>query len=387
MDFLREWLWQLWLMLLESGSWLIVGFGAAGVVHTLMPMNWIRRQLGRDGFGSVFKAALLGIPLPLCSCSVIPMAASIRREGASKGATASFTVSTPETGAETIALTWGILGPVIAIARPISALATAIAAGVGINALDRDVRVAQSEPDDAQGCCSSKKPTGCCSEPKTEPTACCSSEKQESPCGCASEVPSCCGSSSKKSDGVVGKLVEAFRWGYVRMPADIGVWLVAGLMISALVAAAVPAGWIESHVGTGILPKLAMLVVGLPIYVCAAASTPVAASLVMKGLTPGAAMVFLLAGPATNTATMSWLLKDLGARSLVIYLVVIAGVSVLVGVAIDAIWPAMVIPFSEHSEHATHEHSASMWDTTAAGLLCLVLIVGVGNWIRGRIGG
>ncbi|MFG0258313.1 MAG: SO_0444 family Cu/Zn efflux transporter [Phycisphaerales bacterium JB043] len=358
-------------MLLESGSWLIVGFGLAGVVHTLMPMDWIRRQLGRDGFGSVFKAALLGIPLPLCSCSVIPMAASIRREGASKGATASFTVSTPETGAETIALTWGILGPVIAIARPISALATAIAAGVGINALDRDVRVAQSEP--VESCCSSEKTASCCVE--TEPTTCCGSEKDES----------CCHTSSEASEGVVAKLMEAFRWGYVRMPADIGVLFVVGLAISALVAASVPSGWIESHVGTGIVPKLAMLVVGLPIYVCAAASTPVAASLIVAGLTPGAAMVFLLAGPATNTATMSWLLKDLGVRSLAIYLIVIAVVSVLVGVAIDVIWSDMVIPFTQSASHGAHEHDASVWDTTAAGLLCLVLIVGVGNWVRGKI--
>jgi uncharacterized protein len=381
MDFLYQWGWQLWLMLLESGVWLIVGFGLAGVVHTLMPMQWIKRQLGSGGFWAVFKAAMLGIPLPLCSCSVIPMAASIRREGASKGATASFTISTPETGAETIALTWGILGPVIALARPIAALATAMAAGVCINAIDdEDTQASASKTEsesELEDCCSSKKATSCCAQ---EP------EVVSSDCASLDEHADCCATESvSQHSSFMSKVVESLRWGYVRIPVDISVWLVIGLVLSAFIAAVVPEGWIASHVGTGIVPKLAMLIVGLPLYVCAAASTPVAASLVLKGLTPGAAMVFLLAGPATNTATMSWMLKGLGAKALAVYLIVIALFSILVGVAIDWLWPGLVIPFSQQAGHTASEHGASLWSTIAAVLLSMMLVMGVVGWVKGKI--
>lgn len=362
MEFLSEWAHEFWLILFESGAWLLVGFAAAGLAHAVMPMGWVRRQLGGRGVAPVFKAALLGVPLPLCSCSVIPAAAMVRKQGASRGATASFAISTPETGAETIAFTWGLLGPILAIARPIGALLTAFLAGVTINAIDGqdDDTSATSDATKHGSCCHSAAPpvSSCCTPALLTPTvgdSCCHGE-----------------ASSKQRDSIGARLVDAVRYGFLRMPEDLALWLLLGLALSALIGALIPPDWIGDTIGTGLGPMLLMLVVGIPVYVCASASTPVAASLVVKGLSPGAAIVFLLAGPATNMATISWVLKDLGVKALAVYLSSIAIVAVGAGLVIDAIGPDMasVIPMA-------HEHGdQAAWKLAAGGALALLLLVG-----------
>tara|TARA_R110002096_G_scaffold344921_9_gene538278 strand:+ start:46370 stop:47644 length:1275 start_codon:yes stop_codon:yes gene_type:complete len=370
MHFIEQFFAELWMILTESSVWLIFGFLLAGVVHVLVPREWMLKHLGGRGIVPIIKASLLGIPLPLCSCAVIPVAAGLRKQGASKGASAAFAISTPQTGEESIPLTWALFGPVFALARPIIAVITGLIAGVLIDLTDRsrdeDQDEAAEDPnaislsitnaDDAGAVVeqTQNKATGSCcsSKPETTTGSCCGSSPKAEPSG-----GSCCSSTPQKSGlGFVGGAKETVRYGFAVMLVDLAVWLTVGLLMAALIGAAVPHGWIEEHVGQGILPMLLMLVVGIPLYICATSSTPLAFGLVMAGLSPGAALVLLLSGPATNVATMSWLLKDLGARALMIYLGVIAGVAMTAGIVFDAFFKSMV---TLADLNASHEHGVA----------------------------
>ena len=366
MTFLGDWLRELWFILVESGPWLLGGFLLAGVVHALLPRDTIARWLGGRGTGAVFRAALVGVPLPLCSCSVIPVAAGLRRGGASKGASAAFAISTPESGVDSIAFTWAVLGPVMGIVRPIAALVTAFSAGL---------LIAFTTTDDDAPAAGRSLPVApsCCGGPASPEPACCGGAPahaaEPSPCGATEPA-------MPTRRGPLGVLRDAVRYGWVDMPRDLAGWLVVGLALSALISAAMPENWIARHIGSGFGPMLVMLVAGMPVYVCAIASTPVAAALVAKGLSPGAALVFLLAGPATNMATMAWVAKDLGWRALWSYLGAIAVSSVAFGLALDALiargaFGGLTESFAAITQ--THDHATSALDTTFAIALAVML--------------
>jgi len=403
MTFLTAWISEFWFILVESGVWLVGGFLLAGVVHVLLPRDLIARAMA--GRGSLLRAALIGVPLPLCSCSVIPVAAGLRARGASRGASAAFAISTPESGADSIAYTYAVLGPVMAVARPLAALVTALGAGALIAvttteenpATDTDRAAAREEPT-AASCCGSAPPpapSGCCSAPQGEPgahdtpaghgAACAhastedTDESSSSACGCGSPP-------RPAAAGWAGRAAEAVRYGWIDMPRDLGPWLVAGLALSALIGVLMPEDFLAERVGTGLGPMLLMLAAGMPVYVCATASTPVAAALVAKGLSPGAALVFLLAGPATNMATMAWVAKDLGWRALASYLTAIAVCSVAFGVALDALITRgvlgdMTTAFATMA--SDHEHGTGLFETVFGALLALMLLVGLlPRWAR-----
>lgn len=340
----------------------MVGFAMAGAMHALVPRGFLERHLAGRGPWPIFKASLLGIPLPLCSCSVIPVAAGLRQGGASRGASAAFAISTPQTGEESIPLTWALFGPVYAFVRPIVAVLTAFIAGMLIELTASQDGVAEAaKPDTAlplAGCCSSQPDaTSCgCSSPNPEPakSSCCSSETKPAPRGWSERIRA----------GV--------RHGFVTMPLDLAVWLTIGFVLAALVTAIVPTGWIESNIGTGLVPMLLMLLVGIPLYICATSSTPLAFSLVLAGLSPGAALVLLLAGPATNIATITWAIKDLGMRATAIYLVVIAAVAVLAGWVFDAFLRSFV-HLSEAGAMAEHDQVGWLF---AGGAIAFSVLLG-----------
>ncbi len=433
---------ELWMILTESSLWLLFGFLLAGVVHVLVPREWLFKHLGGKGIVPLIKASLLGIPLPLCSCAVIPVAAGLRKQGASKGASAAFAISTPQTGEESIPLTWGLFGPVFALARPVIAVITGLVAGILIDLTHRNEDDAPSESksqdltedpnaiglsitnaDDAgavvakvdkkatgsccssspkpaqSACCSSKPaeepaPGSCCSSKSDEQPAssCCSSSKPEpaaSSC-CSSSQPtqepaedSCCSSTPQKTNlGFIGGTREAFRHGYGVMLVDLAVWLSIGLIMAAVIGAAVPQGWFEEHVGSGIGPKLIMLLVGIPLYICATSSTPLAFSLVVAGLSPGAALVLLLSGPATNVATMSWLIKDLGVKALVIYLATIAGIALAAGVIFDMFFLHLMPPLAEMA--AQHDHGVGLLSVKGIAALIFIILMAWALGIKAR---
>lgn len=324
---------ELWHILLESGVWLILGLAMAGLVHAFVPRSWFTRHLGGRGVVPIAKASLLGIPMPLCSCSVIPVAAGLRRQGAGKGATAAFAISTPQTGEESIPITWALFGPVFALARPVIAVITAFLAGLAVNATDREspAPVRKTQP----------------AAPLPQPPA------PREPLG--------------------DKIRTARAHGFGTMLRDLAPWLAWGILVAALVGAAVPEGWIAEHVGTGIWPKVLMLFIGIPVYICATSSTPLAWSLVMAGLSPGAAIVLLLVGPAVNVATMSWVIKDLGVKVLVIYIAVIAAVALTAGTLFDAFLAHTMVL----AEGAGASHSAGglwAWAKAIGAVVFLALL-------------
>ncbi len=384
MEFLQQTVWALWDILVEAGIWLLAGFFAAGLLHVLVRRSWIEKQLtGRAG---VWKASLLGAPIPLCSCSVIPFAAGVRRQGASKGSSASFAISSPEIDLPAMGLTWALLGPVMAIVRPISALLSALTAGVLIDQFGDKKTVAlqveQPSPQES-GCCSSKPaPTPCC-ESEASSSCCSDAPKPVSSC-CSSEpapAASCCASGQQAEQS---KWLRATRFSLLTLPKDLGIWMGVGLIISAIILAAIPPGWIEANLTGGQFGAWAsrglMLLIGIPLYVCATASTPLVAALLAAGLSPGAGLIFLLAGPATNPATMAWVLKDLGVRALIIYLLVIGSVAFGAGTLVDLAMPGGWFSVADVVQAHTH---AGLLHQLAGGLLALLLAVGIIRKVAG----
>ncbi|MFC1674100.1 SO_0444 family Cu/Zn efflux transporter, partial [Pseudomonadota bacterium] len=272
-------------------------------IHALLPEGLLGKWLGGRGAGPVVKAALIGAPLPLCSCGVLPAAVGVRRDGASKGATVSFLIATPETGPDSVAVSYALLGPFMAIVRPVAAVLSAVFAGLLTMILTR------GEENGGEG------------PVQDTPKSCCSDS-------CSTEKP---------QDGpMVTRAWGGVRYAFTDILDDIALWLALGLVVAGVMGALIEPSALAEF-GTGLPAMLVMLAVGVPVYVCATASTPIAAGLMAAGVSPGAALVFLLAGPATNIATLGVVGKDLGSRALTAYLVGIAAGALSMGYATDAL--------------------------------------------------
>ncbi|MFH1515001.1 MAG: SO_0444 family Cu/Zn efflux transporter [bacterium] len=300
-----------WNVLGEMSPYLLLGFLFAGILFVYIPAKFIEKHLGGRGLLPVIKASALGVPIPLCSCGVIPVAASLRRSGASRGSTTSFLISTPETGVDSILVTFSLLGIVFAIFRPLMAFISGVLGGWIVD------RFLQKEEE----CPHEKVDT------QTEPLI------DLSDCGCSDD--SCCTSDDSKSDS---KFKKAIKYGFIELPADIGRALLIGLLISGLISAIVPENYFANYLGHGILAMLVMMAVGIPVYVCATASTPVAAAIIAAGVSPGAALVFLMTGPATNAATIAVIWRTMGHKTTYIYLATVAITALLSGLLLDEIF-------------------------------------------------
>jgi uncharacterized membrane protein YraQ (UPF0718 family) len=319
-QFLRE----LLAVFLEASPYILFGFAIAACVHVLLPVHTVQRLLGRGRIRSVLLAALLGIPLPLCSCAVVPTALALRKRGASKGATVSFLVSTPETGEEAIALTWGLIDPLMALFRPIAALLTAITAGLAVEAFG----------DEKPGKTAAAIPSGTPPEP-TPPALAAAPEEHAEHDHVFEDVPPVEG----EKLSIPRRLRHGFHDAFVELFDETSHWMLAGLVISALISVLLPASMVTRYLSAGPVPLLLMLLIGIPLYVCASASTPIAAALMMKGLSPGAAFVFLLVGPATNIGSIGILARTLGRRVTAITVACIAIMALACGVLLDVLYP------------------------------------------------
>ena len=321
----------------EMSPYLLLGFFFAGVMHAFIPGMVYNRYLGGKGFKSVFYGSLFGIPLPLCSCGVLPTAMSLRKQGASKGATASFLISTPETGVDSIIATYSVLGLPFAVIRPVAAFCNAIMGGWLINKFgDKDEVV----PVDASA--------------KT----CCCHHKQE----------------ETHHEGFLGKMRKALRFGFVEMIEDIGKWLVIGLVIAGLITVFVPDEFFALFRGNPQLSMLLVLCIAIPMYICATGSIPIAVALMMKGLTPGAALVLLMAGPACNMASILVINKTLGRKSLVLYLVSIITMAILWGHVVDYLLPAEWFQMALSVGRCCIEESTSWLNWSSTIVLGLLLL-------------
>lgn len=320
-------------LLNEMSPFLLLGFLFAGILHEFIPQTVYRKSLAKGDFRSVLLAALIGVPLPLCSCGVLPTAMSLRREGVSKGATVSFLISTPQTGVDSIIATASLLGLPFAVIRPIVAFVTALLGGCMVNKFCKEEEAATIE--------------------KHSDTA------------------------GKK--GFVAKCIGSLKYAFVDMLQDIGKWIVIGLVIAAAITVLVPDGFFTAYNDKPIVSMLIVLAFSIPMYLCATGSIPIAAALMLKGLSPGAALVLLMAGPATNTAAILVINKVLGKRTMILYLFTIIVSAIGFGLLIDYIMPqewfqTHIMPQGEMSDCCS-AHATAWWKWASSILFTILIIV------------
>ncbi|MEM1098623.1 MAG: SO_0444 family Cu/Zn efflux transporter [Planctomycetota bacterium] len=344
----RDMLWSFWSVLAEMAPWLVIGFALAGLLWVFVKPAWVARHLSAEhgqGKWAVVKASLMGVPLPLCSCGVIPVGTSLHKQGASKGASTSFLISTPQTGVDSILATYALMGPVFAVIRPAVALASGVLGGWLVDAVDR-----QDDPR---------------SKDSSEPSSCTSA--------------SCCGTNETLMHDASWwvKVKSAARYGFVTLPSDLVVSLFIGLLLAAaltsLLGGDALSNWFDGPWGV-----LFAVLVGIPIYVCSTGSIPIAVALLAMGASPGAALAFLIAGPATNAATVAVVGGALGKRTTLIYAASVLATAITAGYALNAAVAAGLDVRLSTDALALHEHGLSWIDHAWAAALLLLMAVGWG---------
>lgn len=344
---MSEWLLNFVDLFTESAPWLLMGLLIAGIMKYLIPISLLERHMSKNNLASVGKAAIIGAPLPLCSCGVIPAAIGLRRSGASPASTVSFLVATPETGVDSISISYALLGPFMAVVRPISAIISAIVAGAMVIFTGRP----EMPKPVVEKACSSQKSTSCCAG-KKEP---------ESP------------QRATYKETMVG----IWTFSTQTLLNDIAKWLLIGLVLAACVKTWVPSEFLTQW-GDSFTAMLVMAVVGIPMYICASASTPIAAGFLAAGVSPGAVLVFMLAGPATNLATIGMVQQELGRRVMITYVITIIATSIVMGYATN--WLVSAFDFEVYQVAAQdHEMAHSLFYQLTAVLLALLM---VRNWVR-----
>lgn len=316
-----------WQVTAVMAPYLLFGFAVAGLLHVLLPAAWVARHLGGTGWRPSVKAALFGVPLPLCSCSVIPVSASLRAQGAGTGATAAFLMSTPQTGVDSLAVTYGLLGPVIAVIRPVVAFISGALCGIAVDRWGGD-------------------------------------------------APALAGAASVGGPAAGPAWRRALRHGFFTLPRDIGREVLIGLLVAGVLGAVVPHDFFADRLHPGLGAMLAMMALGVPMYVCSTASVPIALGLINAGISPGAALVFLITGPATNAAALLAMWKMLGRRAVGIYLLCLAVSALGAGWSLDQ-W---ILPAFPTATLACHMESPGPFGQAAAALLVVILLAPMFRW-------
>lgn len=327
---------SLWHLTLDMAPFLMLGFFIAGMLYAFVPQRIYARHLARPGWRSVAGASLLGVPLPLCSCGVLPTTVSLHRSGASRGACTSFLIITPQTGADCLLATYSLLGLPFAIIRPLAAVVTGLLGGMATDRLDK-------------------------------PAA-----PQEERCECHNEK-------AALPQGFINKVKAGLIYAYGELLEDVGRWLAIGLLAAALITAAVPDNFFAQLNSDPLVNMAIVMLLSIPMYICATGSIPVALSLMMKGLTPGAALVLLMAGPAINMASVIVMDRVFGRRQTIIYILSVVAGAVAFGLAIDYLMPhgwftPMTGTLNDADMHH-HEHDTAPWLSITASIAFLILLV------------
>lgn len=319
-------------MLCQMAPYLLLGFLMAGLLHVFVPTNFFERHLAKENFKSVLLAGLIGIPLPLCSCGVIPTAISLRKDGASRGATVAFMISTPQIGVDSIIATYSMMGLPFAIVRPLVALLTSIAGGTVTTLFSKDEIIVRQN------------------------TSC-----------------------ELRSNGK-SRILEFLRYSFIDLVQNIGKWLVIGLVIGTLITILIPDTFFTDLNLPSIVTMLIVLVIAVPMYVCSTGSIPIAAALIMKGLSPGAALVLLIAGPGVSLASLLVVGKSLGKKQLLFYLGSIILGSMIGGLFVDYCLPRewfAITSLCEVGGHCAIEGSAltASWFEIISGIILVLLLI------------
>ncbi len=331
-EFLSRMLHAMWESFQELGLWLLAGFVLAGFVGQLLPLSFIKKHLAGNKASSVFKAVLIGVPLPLCSCGVIPVAASLRKAGASRGAVAAFTAATPQTGVESIAASWSMMGLPFSIARVLADVVAGLFSGTLINALERKAGVLEAP----------------------------------------APLPSCqsCEAQGEEKNSWKQKTRLALREGLIDLPAEIGKYVLIGVFVGAVLTALFPHEALAQFLENRWVSYFAVTLLALPLFVCATGSIPIAASLVAIGFSPGAALIFLVLGPATNPSTIAVLWRILGRSASLVYLLCLTVTAWAFAFGFDALEYALGVTHTAQD----HGHSEAFGTLFAVLLLAVFLI-------------
>ncbi len=315
----------------EMSCYLLLGFLFAGILHVLVPQQIFSKYLSKNNFLSVFYATMFGIPLPLCSCGVIPTAMALYKEGASKGSVISFLIATPQTGVDSIIATYSLLGLPFAIVRPVAAFFTSIFAGLVTNIFSsKDAQVEINRQN----------------------------KKEDS-----------------ENFSFKEKIKRVFSYGYVEMMEDIGKMLLFGLIVAGLIAYFVPDNFFTIFKGNTLLTMILILIVAIPMYVCATGSIPIAVALMMKGMSPGTALVLLMAGPAANIASMMVIGKVLGKKTFIVYLATLVIGAIGFGLFIDNFLPASWFDVSSIAAAHHHHGGGFYWFKVTCSFILFALLV------------
>ncbi len=328
-------------ILSEMAPYLLFGFLVAGILSQIIPTSWVQRHLAGKGYSPIIKSAMIGVPLPLCSCGVIPVMASLRKQGANVPAMLSFILSTPQTGVDSILATYALLGLPMAIYRPFIALVTALLGG--------SVYYWTSKKEIEQETDELKKNNGINNN-----------------------------DISINKRNIFHLISESIHYGFITLPHEISRTLIFGILIASIITTFIPPGIITNFMNIGILQIFIAIIVGIPIYVCATASIPVALSLIYLGATPGSALAFLIAGPATNIATISVVKQFLGKKAVIIYILTMIFSALFFGITFDYL--VNIYPFFDisHVAHIQHSHGVFYSPIKVSSLLLFVLILVLG---------
>lgn len=359
MDFINTFFTALIDLSLDMAPYILFGLLFAGILHELVPETLVTKHLGKENISSVIKSTLFGIPLPVCSCGVVPLATSINKSGASKGATLSFLISTPITGVDSILATYGMFGWAFTLYRVFTSMIIATIAGILTNIFDKEA----VSPEPATNNFSAMKPqsiSGFAPVGTQEgSSSCCSSTPSQE------ETSSCCSNTGSKKEAF--SLKKAFTYAFGTLLGDIAKPLFWGLLLGAIITVAMPENLSALLIEYAWLSYIIVIIIAIPMYVCATASLPIAAGLMLSGVSAGAAFVFLSAGPATNTVTIGVVKKMLGTKSLYIYLSTITFGSVIFGLGLDYIFsindidPSQLVHFHEEAGLISIVSAAIMW--------------------------
>lgn len=316
-----------WAVLGEMAPWVLGGFLVAGVLSLWLNARVVQKHFGGNRFGAILKAVALGVPLPVCSCGVIPLGASLRKHGAGKGPTAAFLMSTPQTGVDSIAVTYGMMGGLFAIFRPLAALVSGILCGFAVEALDR-------------------------AAPATPALEECEIEAETQPWW-----------------------VRVFHNGFIVLPRSVGGALVVGALVSAVVMSLVPENYIAEKISSPLLQMVLTLAVSIPVYICSTAAVPFAVGLLAAGLTPGAAMAFLIGGPGVSASTLLAVWRLMGLRTMVVYVSVLAACAIGFGLLVNALVPAgWMPPGMQGADSCVHCETGIAWTVHARAALLLAVV-------------
>ncbi len=391
---------NLWDLFIDMSFYMVIGLIFTGILHSFVNKDVILKHIGKKDTSSVVKASIFGVPLPLCSCGVVPPAMYLGKSGASKGAVVSFLTSTPQTGVDSIIATYGLMGPLFAVYRAVAAFISGIISGVMTNIFCKNDKADFENAKTSCGCGCEEEPVvetacgcGCTPEPVVE-TACgcgCTPEpvvETACGCGCTPEpvVETACGcgceETKPKGDSFSSKFFGIFTYSFGEFLDEIAKHFVVGLLIAALISTLVPEELLSNFTNP-LASMILMLIIGIPMYICSTASIPIALTLMMKGISPGSAFVFLFAGPVTNIASLAILAKSLGKKVLTIYLASVAVCAVGFGLILDYIINVTNYHgISDMMAHG-HEHSAPIYMVVVAVIFGIFVLRSI---LKGLVG-